>query len=93
MMTPQDKAQDLTERIYFSLPNNGSFTGINNVESRWEEARQCAEIAVQEMVDEITSMQQVFPDPELFETYVEFWQETLEAIKSFKSLYNPTVVM
>lgn len=85
MMTPQDKARNLTERMYWSLPNNGSFTGINNVKSRWEEAKQCAEIAVQEMVDEIASMQRVFPDPELFETYVEFWQETLEAIKNFKS--------
>ena len=82
MMTPIDKARDLTERMYWSLPNNGSFTGINNVESRWEEARQCAEIAVQEMVDEITIMQQVFPTPELFETYVEFWQETLDALKT-----------
>ena len=85
MMTPQDKARVLTEQMYWSLPNNGSFTGINNVKSRWQEARQCAEIAVQEMVDEVASMQRVFPDPELFETYVEFWQETLDAIKSFKS--------
>jgi hypothetical protein len=30
-------------------------------------------------------MQRVFPDPELFETYVWFWEETLEAIKTFKS--------
>ena len=80
MLTPQNKAQAIIDRMYFALPNNGSFTGINNVKSRWEEARQCAGIAVQEMVDEITSMQQVFPDPELFETYVEFWQETLDAL-------------
>lgn len=85
MMTPQDKARVLTERMYWSLPNNGSFTGINNVKSRWQEARQCAEIAVQEMVDEIASMQKVFPEPELFETYLEFWLETLDAIKNFKS--------
>ena len=84
MMTPIDKARDLTERMYWGLPNNGSFTGINNVEARWEDARQCAEIAVQEMVDEITSMQQVFPLPELFDTYIEFWQETLEALKTQK---------
>jgi hypothetical protein len=85
MMTPQDKAQAIISQMYFALPNNGSFTGINNVTSRWQEARQCAEIAVQEMVDEIASMQKVFPVPELFETYVWFWQETLEAIKTFKS--------
>jgi len=85
MLTPQNKAQAIIDQMYFALPNNGSFTGINNVESRWQEARQCAEIAVQEMVDEIASMQRVFPDPEWFETYMWFWQETLEAIKTFKS--------
>lgn len=85
MLTPKSKAQAIIDRMYFALPNNGSFTGINNVEMRWQEARQCAEIAMQEMVDEITSMQRVFPDPELFETYVWFWEETLKAIKSFKS--------
>ena len=84
MLTPQNKAQAIIDRMYFALPNNGSFTGINNVTSRWQEARQCAEIAVQEMVDEITSMQQVFPLPELFDTYIEFWQETLEALKTQK---------
>jgi hypothetical protein len=85
MMTPQDKARDLTERMYWGLPNNGSFTGINNVESRWTEARRCAKIAVNEIIDEVAGMQKVFPEPELFETYIEFWQETLEAIKNFKS--------
>ena len=83
-MTPIDKARDLTERMYWGLPNNGSFTGINNVESRWDDARRSAEIAVQEMIDEITGMQQVFTTPVLFDTYIEFWQETLEAIKNFK---------
>jgi hypothetical protein len=91
MMTPIDKARDLMERIYWGLPNNGSFTGINNVKSRWEEARYCAKVAVVEMIDEVAGMQKVFPDSELFETYLEFWQETLEAIKSFKSEFNVTI--
>ena len=85
MMTPQDKARDLIERMYWGLPNNGSFFGINNVEARWQEARRCAKIAVIEMIDEVAGMQKVFPEPELFETYMWFWQETLEAIKNFKS--------
>lgn len=85
MMTPIDKARDLTERMYWGLPNNGSFEGISSIPNRWEEARRSARTAVVEMIDEITGMQQVFPTPELFETYIEFWQETLEAIKNFKS--------
>jgi hypothetical protein len=46
-MTPEDKAGWLVERFYFSLPNNGSFTGINNINRRWEEAKMCALIAVE----------------------------------------------
>ena len=44
-MTPTQKARQLVERFYLSLPNNGSQTGINNVHSRWEEGKTCALIA------------------------------------------------
>lgn len=47
--TPQQKARQLVERFYFALPNNGSQTGINNVHSRWEEGKKCAQIAADEM--------------------------------------------
>jgi hypothetical protein len=49
-MTPKEKADQLTQRFYFSLPNNGSQTGINNVHSRWDEGKKCASIAVDEIV-------------------------------------------
>ena len=82
MMTPQDKALDLITKMYWALPNNGSWTGINSVQQRWEDARRCTEIGVQEMVNEISSMQKIFPEPDLFDSYVEYWQETLEAVKT-----------
>lgn len=47
--TPTQKARQLVERFYFALPNNGSQTGINNVHSRWEEGKQCAQITADEM--------------------------------------------
>ena len=43
----KDKASYLIESFYFSLPNNGSFSGINNINNRWEEAKRCALIAVE----------------------------------------------
>ena len=46
-MTAKEKANQLVQRFYFSLPNNGSQTGINNVHSRWEEGKMCALIAVE----------------------------------------------
>ena len=50
-MTAKEKADQLTQRFYFSLPNNGSQTGINNVHSRWEEGKICALIAVDEIMN------------------------------------------
>jgi hypothetical protein len=52
-MTPKEKADQLTQRFYFSLPNNGSQTGINNVHSRWEEGKMCALIAVEEIKESL----------------------------------------
>jgi len=49
-MTAEEKAKDLVDRFYYSLPNNGSFTGINNVKYRYKEAKQCALIAVDEIL-------------------------------------------
>jgi hypothetical protein len=49
-MTPTQKARALVERFYLALPNNGSQTGINNVHSRWEEGKQCALMAVDEII-------------------------------------------
>jgi hypothetical protein len=52
-MTPKEKADQLTQRFYFSLPNNGSQTGINNVHNRWEEGKMCALMAVDEIMKAI----------------------------------------
>ena len=49
-MTVAEKARELVQRFYISLPNNGSFTGINNVNSRWEEGKKCALICVDELI-------------------------------------------
>jgi hypothetical protein len=50
VMTAKEKANQLVQRFYFSLPNNGSQTGINNVHSRWEEGKMCALIAIDEII-------------------------------------------
>ena len=49
-MTPVEKANQLVQRFYLSLPNNGSETGICNVHQRWEEGKKCALIAVDEII-------------------------------------------
>lgn len=50
-MTADKKAEELIDKFYFSLPNNGSFDGINSIPSRWQEAKQCALIAVDQLIE------------------------------------------
>jgi hypothetical protein len=70
----KSKADSLTERFYYTMPNNGSFSGTNNVNERWDQARQCAIICVEEMIDEIECIQSL---NELSADYVAYWQEVL----------------
>jgi len=49
-MTPADKAKQLVQRFYFSLPNNGSEIGVCNVHQRWDEGKMCAMMAVDEIL-------------------------------------------
>ena len=70
----KSKADSLTERFYYMLPNNGSFSGTNNVNARWTEARQCAIVCVKEILDEIECIQAL---NELSADYVAYWTEVL----------------
>lgn len=47
-MTPKQKAEELVNTFYYSLPNNGSQEGINSTTRRYQEAIRCALIAVNE---------------------------------------------
>jgi hypothetical protein len=49
-MTPKEKAKDLINSFYYSLPNNGSETGLNSTTERYKEAIQCALICVDEII-------------------------------------------
>jgi hypothetical protein len=75
----KSKVDALTERFYYTLPNNGSFTGPNNVNDRWVEARQCAIVAVQELLDEVECIQAL---NELSADYVTYWTEVLKELNT-----------
>jgi hypothetical protein len=46
-MTPKEEANKLINKFYYTLPNNGSINdGINSCTSRYNEAIECALIAV-----------------------------------------------
>jgi hypothetical protein len=75
--TPQDKASQLIERFYFSLPNNGSFTGNNNINDRWDEAVKCATITAEEVLANTSTSH----DYEI-EVTVPFWSQVLAELRS-----------
>ena len=50
-MNSRDKANNLINRYYYMLPNNGELnSGINSCESRYNEAIECAFVAVDEIL-------------------------------------------
>ena len=77
----KSKADSLTERFYYTMPNNGSFSGTNNVNERWDQARQCAIECVEEMIDEIECIQEY---NELAVDYTEFWRDLLMELNTTK---------
>jgi hypothetical protein len=47
----KQKARELLHKFYLSLPNNGGFTGINNINDRWDEGKKCAIMAIDECIN------------------------------------------
>jgi hypothetical protein len=75
-MTPADKAKQLVHRFYFSLPNNGGFTGPCNINDRWEEGKKCAAMAV----DEIINCDTYFKTLTDSKDFTEYWYDVQEEI-------------
>lgn len=74
-LTPKEQATRLIHIFYISLPNNGSFTGLNNVNSRWEEGKSCALIHVNQIINN------VLPDVDSDSKWVEYWNEVKKEIE------------
>jgi hypothetical protein len=73
-MDSRQKANDLVNRYYYMLPNNGELnSGINSCESRYNEAIGCAFVAIDELID--NSYTPVNQD---------YWFEVYEWLKKIK---------
>lgn len=69
------KAKELVDKFYYALPNNGLQVGVNNVNSRWEEAKKCALIAQQKA---IYNLKQVILNMSIDDKCYEFINELLD---------------
>jgi hypothetical protein len=79
-MTPAEKAKQLVQRFYFSLPNNGSFTGPCNINDRWDEGKNCALIAVNVMLKNMMFYEEQF-DAGKPEHHRSYWEEVKQEIE------------
>jgi hypothetical protein len=79
-MTAKEKAKELVNQFYFSLPNNGSFEGINSIPKRWEEAVRCALIAVNEILENF-GLKVDGKDHYCGKYTIEFYQEVKQEIE------------
>jgi hypothetical protein len=75
-MTPAEKAKQLVHRFYFSLPNNGGFTGPSNINDRWEEGKKCAAMAVDEIINCDTYFKTLIDSKD----FTEYWYNVQEEI-------------
>jgi len=57
--TSEKHANEIQLRIYYSLPNNGSFTGINSIHKRWSESILCAKIVVDYLINHPSSTEEL----------------------------------
>jgi hypothetical protein len=84
-MDTREKANDLVNRYYYMLPNNGSLSeGVNNCDSRYKEAIECAFVTVDEILESN-------PNYEYWRTYddeapsaITFWNEVKQWIQKIK---------
>jgi len=73
-MTPKEQARELVHIFYISLPNNGGFTGLNNINSRWKEGKKCALIAVDIILKKMMFYEEQF-DAGKPEHHRAYWEE------------------
>ena len=84
-MDSRQKANDLVNRYYYMLPNNGKLNeGINSCDSRYKEAIECAFVTVDEILESN-------PNYEYWRTYddetpsaITFWNEVKQWIQKIK---------
>lgn len=69
-MTLKQKAESIHTKMYFIISNNGQFTGEHSIPHKWEEAKKCSIIAIDEVIEAIDATG----------LHTAYWQEIKEQI-------------
>lgn len=85
-MEAREKANDLVNRYYYMLPNNGLIdTGINSCDSRYKEAIECAFVAVNEIIDTLNyDIRDLDVRGNILLDLIEHWREVHTCIQKIK---------
>ena len=70
-MEPKDKAEELVNKFY-EIENNSDYFGVN-----WKIAKQCALIAVDEVIQQLTPIEKAPNNKFAFQ----YWQEVKQEIE------------
>ena len=93
-MTPKEKAEELVDKFYQTTPNEAWINeplGIVEEYKAWNQAKQCALIAVDEIIDEVYNIihqyAAIYNEETKFYNYTEskelkFWQEVKKEIEA-----------
>ncbi len=81
-MTHKEKAKDLVNRFYYTLPNNGSREGINSTTRRYQEAIKCALITVDNMIEELKLL--LFINYNLLNDRLIYWKEVKKEMENIQ---------
>jgi hypothetical protein len=80
-MTPKEKAKQLVDRMYFTISNNGQFTGVHSIPNKFAEAKKCASIAVYEIIESVLPSSDFGGD--INKNTVEYWKEVKQEIENY----------
>lgn len=81
-MTPKEKAEELMDKLYQTTPNESWINqpiGLKEEYKAWEQSKQCALIAVDELIKEQTMWQNGEVNPVLY------WQEVKQEINQINN--------
>ena len=81
-MTPKDKANELVDRMYFIISNNGQFTGVHSIPNKFAEAKKCALIAVDEIIKTLNyDIKDLDVRGNILLDLIKYWREVKQEIE------------
>lgn len=86
----KQKAKELIDKFYYSLPNNGYINeGVNSCESRWNEAVTCAIIAVDEIINTLNfDIRDLDVRGNILLDLIKFWRQVKDELEITKTIIN-----